>query len=122
MRYNAFFNGSFKLNDQWIINPNAYFSLMSKATEIVGGMNAHYNLSGDGAMQLIGGLYYRAKDALIPMIGCAVNSIMVTVSYDATSSALGTYTETRGAYELSLVKTGVFSAFGKTVKCPTVKF
>jgi hypothetical protein len=56
------------------------------------------------------------------MIGCAVNSIMVTVSYDATSSALGTYTETRGAYELSLVKTGVFSAFGKAVKCPTVKF
>lgn len=122
MRYNAFFNGSFKLNDQWIINPNVYFSMQSKATEIVGGMNAHYNLSGDGALQLIGGLYYRAKDALIPMIGCTVNSISVTVSYDATNSSLGSYSQTQGAYELSLVKTGVFSAFGKAVKCPTVKF
>jgi type IX secretion system PorP/SprF family membrane protein len=122
MRYNAFFNGSFKLNNQWIINPNAYFSSMSKATELVGGMNAHYNLSGDGALQLIGGLYYRAKDAIIPMIGCAVNSITITVSYDATNSALGSYSQTQGAYELSLVKTGVFSAFGKAVKCPTVKF
>lgn len=122
MRYNTFFNGSFKLNDQWIINPNVYFSMQSKATEIVGGMNAHYNLSGDGNLQLIGGLYYRAKDAFIPIIGCTVNSITVTVSYDATNSSLGTYNQTRGAYELSLVKTGVFSFYGKTVKCPTVRF
>lgn len=122
MRYNAFLNGSFKVNDQWIVNPNVYFSMQSKATELVGGMNAHYNLSGDGSMQLIGGLYYRAKDAFIPMIGCGVNSIAITVSYDATNSSLGSYSQTQGAYELSLVKTGVFSNFGKTVKCPTVKF
>lgn len=122
MRYNTFLNASFKLNDQWIINPNVYFSMQSKATEIVGGMNAHYNLSGDGSMQLIGGLYYRAKDAYIPMIGFGVNSITVTVSYDATNSSLGSYSQTQGAYELSLVKTGVFSFYGKSVKCPTVKF
>lgn len=122
MRYNSFLNGSFKLNDQWIINPNVYFSLMSKSTEIVGGMNAHYNLSGDGNLQVIGGLYYRAKDAVIPMVGVGVNSVTITVSYDATNSSLGTYSQTQGAYELSLVKTGAFSNFGKSVKCPTVKF
>ena len=55
VRYTGFLNGSFKLNDQWIINPNVYFSLQAKSYEIVGGLNAHYNLSGDGEKILIGG-------------------------------------------------------------------
>ena len=123
MRYNTFFNGSFKLNDQWILNPNVYFSMLSKSTELVGGMNAHYNLSGDGSLQVLGGLYYRVKDAMIPMVGVSVSDITFTVSYDATNSSLGTYSQTQGAYELSIVKTGVFANnFGKAVKCPVIKF
>ena len=122
VRFNAFLNGSFKLNSQWIINPNIYYSMQAKSSELVGGMNAHYNLSGDGDMQVLGGLYYRAKDAVIPMVGVVVNTFTLTVSYDATNSSLGTYSQTQGAYELSIVKTGVFSQFGKDVKCPTIKF
>ncbi|MBV9961458.1 MAG: PorP/SprF family type IX secretion system membrane protein [Parafilimonas sp.] len=122
MRFNTFINGSFKLNNQWIVNPNAYVSIMSKSTEIVGGMNAHYNLSGDGNMQLIGGLYYRAKDAFIPMVGVTVSSISATISYDATNSTLGTYSQTLGAYELSITKVGLFGDYGTNVKCPSVKF
>lgn len=122
VRFNFFANGSFKLNDRWIINPNAYFSMMSKATEIVGGLNAHYNLSGDGSTQLIGGLYYRAKDAIIPMIGVVLSGISTTISYDATSSTLGTYNQTLGAYEISLKKVGLFSEYGSNVKCPSIKF
>ncbi len=122
-RFNIFLNGSFKLNDQWIINPNIYISQMAKANETVVGMNAHYNLSGDGNMQLIGGLYYRLKDAIIPMIGYQFSDIAITVNYDATSSSLGTYSQTKGAYELSIVKTGLFNSYtGKSVKCPTVTF
>lgn len=122
MRFNVFLNGSFKLNNQWIVNPNVYFSMMSKSTEIVGGLNAHYNLSGDGNMQLIGGLYYRAKDAIIPMVGLTISGISATVSYDATSSSLGTASQTLGAYELSITKVGLFSEYGKNVKCPSVRF
>lgn len=122
MRFNTFINGSFKLNDQWIVNPNAYFSVMSKSTEIVGGLNAHYNLSGDGTTELIGGLYYRVNDAIIPMIGVVVSGISATVSYDATSSSLGTYNQTLGAYEISIKKAGLFSETGSNVKCPSVKF
>lgn len=123
VRYNFFLNGSFKLNDQWIINPNIYVSELAKVNETVFGMNAHYNLSSDGNTELIGGLYCRLKDAVIPMIGYKFNDITVTVNYDATSSSLGTYTQTKGAYELSLVKTGLFNSLGgKSVKCPTVSF
>jgi len=122
MRFNSFINGSFKLNNQWIINPNVYFSMMSKSTEIVGGLNAHYNLSGDGSTQLIGGLYYRAQDAFIPMIGVVISGISETVSYDATSSTLGSYNQTQGAYEISITKVGIFSEYGSNVKCPSVRF
>ena len=47
-RYTAFLNGSFKLSDMLIINPNVYGSYQAKSYEIVGGLNAHYNASGDG--------------------------------------------------------------------------
>lgn len=122
VRYTLFLNGSFKLNDQWIINPNVYVSQMAKAYEVVLGMNAHYNLSGDGNTQLIAGAYYRYNDALIPMVGYQLSDYTITVSYDVTSSLLSQYNQSRGAYELSLVKTGVFGGGFKAVKCPTVKF
>ena len=122
VRYNYFLNGSFKVNDQWIVNPNIYYSAMAKANETVLGMNAHYNLSGDGNTQLVGGLYYRVKDAVIPMVGYQWNGLMLTVNYDVNAGSSITYSESRGAYELSIVKTGLFNPAGKSVKCPTVAF
>ena len=122
VRFTLFLNGMFKLNDQWIVNPNAYISKMGNTWETVLGMNANYNLSGDGTTQLIGGLYYRANDAFIPMVGYQFSDFKLTVNYDATTSSLKNYNQSRGAYELSLVKTGLYSSNGKAVKCPTVKF
>ncbi|MEX6691084.1 PorP/SprF family type IX secretion system membrane protein [Danxiaibacter flavus] len=121
-RITLFLNGMFKLNDQWIINPNAYISKMGTAWETVIGMNANYNLSGDGNTQMIGGLYYRAGDAFIPMVGYEWSGFRLTVNYDATTSFLKNYNQSRGAYELSIVKTGLYDKGGKNVKCPTVRF
>lgn len=121
-RFNLFLNGSFRVNEQWIVNPNVYVSKMANVWETVAGLNAHYNLSGDGSSRLIGGIYLRLKDSFIPMFGYQWNNIAATVSYDATSSSLGSYNQTRGAYELSIVKSGFFSPGGKNVKCPTVSF
>lgn len=122
IRYTAFLNGAYKFNDQVIINPNAYVSKMGNVWEVVAGLNANYNLSGDGTKQLIGGLYYRANDAAIPVVGFQLNDYKITVSYDATTSALGNYNNRYGAYELSLVKTGLYNNNGKALKCPSVKF
>lgn len=122
MRYTAFLNAAYKIGDQWIVNPNAYFSKMGNAYEAVGGINANYNLSGDGSKQLIGGAYYRYQDAVIPMVGFQVNDFKLTVSYDATTSSLAAYNNRYGAYELSIVKTGTYSSGGKELKCPSVRF
>jgi type IX secretion system PorP/SprF family membrane protein len=122
IRYTGFLNGSFMLNDQWIINPNIYFSEEAKASEIVGGVNAHYNLSGDGQNELIGGIYYRYKDAIIPMVGLVYKDYTFTFTYDATMSTLRNYNNTRGAFEFSLIKNGFFA--GRTDRqslCPDFK-
>ncbi len=124
MRYTGFLNGSFKLNDSWIVNPNAYVSLQAKSAEIVAGLNANYNLSGDGENILIGGLYYRYNDAIIPSIGFGKKDITFTFSYDATTSTLMNYNNNRGAFEFSIIKQGIIQPFSgqeKQTMCPTFK-
>ncbi len=122
-RYTAFVNGNFKIQDLWIVNPNIYVSKMGNAWETVLGFNANRDLSGDGAQQFVLGLYYRSNDALIPMVGYQVNDLKITVNYDATISGLGSLNATQGAYEISIVKSGIFpSSAGRLVKCPTVRF
>lgn len=124
IRYTGFLNGSFMPNDQWIINPNAYFSMQAKSYEIVLGMNAHYNLSGDGEKVLIGGLYYRYQDAIIPMIGLGYKDLTFTFTYDATTSSLKNFDNTRGAFEFSLIKQGVVDRYNGNKResmCPSFK-
>ena len=124
VRYTGFLNGSFKPNDRWIINPNAYFSYQAKSYEIVGGINAHYNLSGDGEKILIGGVYYRYKDAVIPMLGLGFKDFTITFNYDATVSGLKNYNNTRGAFEISIIKQGVVDKYNGNKRdwmCPSFK-
>ena len=124
IRYIGFLNGSFKLNDMFIVNPNIYYTTQSNAQEIVAGATAHYNLSGDGSYQLIGGLYYRHKEAVIPVIGLGWNDYTFTFNYDATVSSLRAYNGTRGAFEFSLIKEGLFDNFNGNRRqslCPSFR-
>jgi type IX secretion system PorP/SprF family membrane protein len=123
-RYIGFLNGSFMINDQWIINPNAYFTMQAKSSELVAGLNAQYNLSGDGEYVLTGGLYYRHKEAIIPMIGIGYKDYAFAFTYDATMSTLKNYNGSRGAYEFSLIKQGIFDRFNgdrRSTICPSFK-
>ena len=125
VRWTGFINGSFMLNDQWIVNPNVYYSMQAKAYELVGGLNAHYNLSGDGEKILIGGLYYRHKDAVIPLIGLGYKDLTFTFTYDATISTLNQYNNARGAFEFSLIKQGIFDTYSgdrRQSMCPSFRY
>jgi len=124
IRYIGFLNGSFKINDQFILNPNAYYTTQAKAYEFVVGANAHYNLSGDGDYILTAGLYYRSSDAVIPLIGLGYKDYAFSFTYDATVSTLSNYNNTRGAFEFSLVKQGMFGTFNgnrRQTICPSFK-
>ncbi len=124
VRYTAFLNGSFMVNDMLIVNPNVYASLQAKSYEIVGGLNAHYNLSGDGEKILIGGVYYRHKDAVVPMVGLGYKDFTFTFTYDVTTSSLKAFNNSRGAFEFSLVKQGVVDRYNgnkRDAMCPSFK-
>src|SRR5450631_3278706 len=111
MRHIAFLNGLFKVTDDVIINPNIYYTTQAKASELVLGMNAAYNLSEHGEKQIIGGLYYRYKDAVIPMIGLEINNVRFTFSYDVTTSSLKNFNHSQGATEFNILKKGFYSDF-----------
>jgi type IX secretion system PorP/SprF family membrane protein len=120
MRHIGFINAILKVNERVIISPNIYFSTQVKATEIAGGLLANYNLSEAGEKQLIAGLYYRHKDAAIPMLGFEINALRFTFSYDATISTLNNFNGYRGASEFNLIKKGFFSQnAGRQSMCPS---
>jgi type IX secretion system PorP/SprF family membrane protein len=124
VRYTAFLNGSFKLNEMVIINPNVYASLQANSYEIVGGLNAHYNLSGDGEKVLVAGVYYRYGDAIVPMVGLGYKDIMFSFSYDVTTSTLKNYNNARGALEFSLIKQGIVDRYNgnrRESMCPSFR-
>jgi hypothetical protein len=110
-RYIGFLNASLKMSDLVILNPMAYYSNQARASELVAGASANYNLSGDGLTQLIGGIYYRSGDSFIPMVGFQWSNFRMSFTYDVTTSLLRNYNQSRGALEFSLVKHGFFSQF-----------
>ncbi len=123
MRHIGFINALLKVNERVIINPNIYYTNQAKASEFVLGLNANYNLSGEGGeKQLLAGIYYRAGDAVIPMVGFEIKNIRFTFSYDATTSALRNFNNLQGASEFNIMKKGFYneSANGdmRQVFCP----
>ena len=120
MRHIMFLNALLKVNDRVIINPNMYYTNQAKSSEFVLGLNANYNLAGEGGeKQLIAGIYYRGGDAIIPMIGFEIKNIRFTFSYDATASSLSNYNNMQGAQELSIMKKGFYRETDtRQVICP----
>jgi type IX secretion system PorP/SprF family membrane protein len=123
-RYIGFINGSFKTSDMVIINPMAYYTSQADASELVFGLNVAYNLSGDGDQQLIGGLYDRPGDAIIPMIGFVYKNIRMMFSYDVTTSSLKQYNNGNGAWEFAIIRPGYYPEFNGDQHqslCPSFK-
>ncbi|TWF45592.1 type IX secretion system PorP/SprF family membrane protein [Chitinophaga polysaccharea] len=123
-RYIGFLNASIKMSDKVIINPAAYYSTQAGAREIMLGGNAAYNLSGDGVQQLFGGIYYRANDAAIFLVGYQINALKLMFNYDINTSGLSAATNRRGAYEIGIVYTGLytnrtFSNARRSTICPS---
>ena len=109
MRHIGFLNAILKVAPNVIINPNIYFTTQAKATELVGGLNANFNLGESGGdKQFIAGIYYRYQDAVVPMIGFQLNNVRFTFSYDATTSSLKNFNNYRGASEFNVIKNGFY--------------
>lgn len=120
MRHIAFANAILKVHPQVIISPNVYFSMQAKSAEIMGGLLANYNLSEAGEFQIVGGAYYRHKDAVMPMVGFEVKNLRFLFSYDVTTSSMSNFNNSRGAMEFSLIKKGFYpTSSGRQSMCPS---
>lgn len=108
LRHTAFLNAILKVHPRVIINPNAYYSLQTRSSELELGLNANYDLSGGGEKQLLAGLYYRVGDGIVPMVGLEIANIRLMFSYDVTVSGLSKYNSFRGASEFNLMKKGFY--------------
>lgn len=123
-RYTVFVNSSVKVNDQVIVNPMGYYTQMAGAMEMVIGLNAQFNLQDEGDQQVIGGLYMRPGDAIIPMIGFVYKNIRLTFTYDVTTSGLKHYDGGYGSWEFALLNQGFYSQYNGDKRqslCPTFK-
>ncbi|MFZ9300450.1 MAG: PorP/SprF family type IX secretion system membrane protein [Chitinophagaceae bacterium] len=120
-RYIGFIDAVIKLNDQWIINPSSYLSLQANSPALMAGMHLNYNLSGDGEQQLLGGVYYRPGDAIIPMIGYQWKNFLFMFSYDATQVAK--FNGVAGANELYMQFKGNYFNIGDLRQsiCPSFR-
>ena len=110
VRHIGFLNAIVKVAENVIINPNIYFSTQAKSREAVLGLNASYNLGENGRKQLIGGLYYRLGDAVIPTVGFELNNIRFTFTYDVTVSSLKNFNHYQGASEFNVMKKGFYGS------------
>lgn len=119
-RYTGFVNASIKVNDQWILNPNVYYSRQANSTEWTAGMMAQYSMGDYGGQQVLGGAYLRLNDAAVAMIGLQWNDTRLMLSYDATYSALRAFNNGNGAFEISLIRFGTFAGRQpRQSRCPS---
>ncbi len=108
MRHIGFVNAILKVNPSLIVSPNIFYTNQANASELVAGMLFSYNLGETGEKQLLGGAYYRYKDAIIPMVGFQLYNVKFTFSYDVTASPLSSFNNGRGASEFNIIKSGFY--------------
>lgn len=124
MRFNVNASSNWLITETWSAQALGNFMMQGKYNEVmVGAMAGRKNAESSSADVLViyGGLMYRLNDALIPVLKIDFNDLTFGASYDMNVSKLRAASSLRGGFELSIVKTGMFSdpnrSFSSTV-CP----
>lgn len=93
--------------------------------QIQGGLMLNHELEGSDENQKIsisGGMFYRWKDAFIPVVKLDYNKMSIGISYDVNSSKLKTASQFRGGYEVTLSYKAFrnnYNSSADKVKCPS---
>jgi type IX secretion system PorP/SprF family membrane protein len=115
----------FHVSDAFVINPSAYFTTQSAASQLVAGALTRTNLGGvydNTVTQLILGGFMRVGDAVIGVVGFQFSNVQFMVNYDMTISGLAPYNDSYGALEFSLIYQGLYNknknSIKKSLGCP----
>lgn len=126
-RYQANLGLTGYFNERTQLAVNAYYGYEKKASEIMLNMLFGYSFFGGRRGELdhtlYGGLNYRIKDALAPVVGYQFQKTRILLSYDVTLSKLINASKANGGPEISIVHVGSFSRQfgGRKVFCPSFK-
>jgi len=104
MRFNINGGCEFIVNEKVKLIPNILYMNQAKASDFNLGLAGTYLLKEKN--DLLYGINYRIKDALIIHGGIKKDNIMLRMSYDINFSYLSAYTGNRGAFEISLIVFG----------------
>lgn len=111
MRWNGNLGLQYKLSEQTNLQLQGNYARQGSYQEIMVGGLASWSPAGrqeDAEFTLSGGAFYRANDALIPVVRIDYRRYTVGMSYDVNVSRLRTASNLRGGYEISLTHNGLF--------------
>lgn len=130
-RYDVYLNRKFMVNAGLSVPVSAINKLIVYADYFMqggsrqgqGGFILSHDLSQfeDEKIAISGGLFYRLKDALVPMVKLDYYKMSVGVSYDVNSSKLKSASQYRGGMEVTLSYKTYFDNYNSSankVKCP----
>lgn len=105
LRYVFIGGGKIIASDELIFDPKILIMRQKNAMEINVGFDGEYMVQ-PNTVSVLWGVYYRFKDAIIPMIGIDYKSILFKMSYDVNISTLKPYSNGKGGIEFSLTFLG----------------
>lgn len=112
-----------KLNNSYYIEPNIIYMYHKKAFNFIPGLNLGVRPGGgkQKVKSVYTGIYYRGgfkqADAMIAVFGVKYQQLNIGLSYDINISNLQVITNKRGAFEISVIYTGI-STISKKVIIP----
>jgi type IX secretion system PorP/SprF family membrane protein len=108
MRWTVNGGCDFIIDEKWKVTPMILYMNQARAWEMnVGGL-AYYKLNDNKEVKydLIFGLNYRVKDAVMLQAGVKKDNFMLRMSYDVNTSYLNSYSNGKGGFEITLSVTG----------------
>jgi len=108
MRWNLQGGCDIMIDEKWRATPMILYMNQARAWELnVGGL-AYYKIndSKDVKYEVIFGLNYRVKDALMVQAGVKKDNFVLRMSYDVNTSYLNRYSNGRGGFEITLQVSG----------------
>lgn len=104
VRFNLFAQAEYKIGFDWDILPSFQMNFQGKYREFVFGSQVRYILIDrlGEYRSIMGGLYYRAQDAMFLTVGMEYQNWWAGVSYDINASSLVPASRARGGFEVSL--------------------
>lgn len=105
MRFNVQTGCDMKLRDDLTLSPRFLYMNQASAWEANVGVLCYYTIK-NSTLDAIAGVDWRVKDAIIAHVGFRQGKSIFRFSYDINISGLNNYTNSRGAWEFSLILIG----------------